>query len=213
MSASIKIRKISGDEASEYANLSLVSEALNPKFLSEYNYDMMKSFDSKKPLAHTKDISEVAATGKKPFKQKGTGSARQGSKVSAQHVGGGVAHGPRAKRVTVKINSKTTKKAKRMGIENHILNNSIFIIDSLIFDECKTKNALNLLSKLNIKIGERILFLSIDGKNSNFYKSVRNIENVRIYNPLSFSVHEIFKAKKLIISSDALSQLNVVLSK
>ncbi|QED23189.1 50S ribosomal protein L4 [Candidatus Deianiraea vastatrix] len=192
-----------------------VSEPLKAPFLNEYLYDMNLFYNSSKPLAHTKDISEVSATGKKPFKQKGTGSARQGSKVSAQHRGGGIAHGPRAKRYTSSMNSKAVKKAKRMAIGYHCSNSSIFSIQcSGEIEKPKTKYIVDLIKSLNLSpdLG-MILFITSEPKTSNFYKSARNIKNVVIKSPSSASVHDLFKAKAVVLFGECFNEFSVVLSK
>lgn len=193
-------------------DVSSIVETPQDGFLSEYHYDMRLFADTKLPLAHTKDISEVKATGKKPFKQKGTGGARQGSLVSAQHVGGGIAHGPRAKRSHISLNKKSTKKAKRMAFGYHLKNNSLFVCDTLIVKDHKTKSLLDVLSTFNIKNGSRCLIIN-DVNDINLFRSSSNLPLVSIWKPASVTVHALFKADVVIVTKLALELLKVVLSK
>ncbi len=191
-------------------DVSSVVENPEKKFLAEYRYDMHLFADTRNPLAHTKDISEVKATGKKPFAQKGTGGARQGSKVSAQHVGGGIAHGPRAKRATSKLNSKATKKAKRMALGFHFQNNTLFICDSFELDNHKTKSCIEMLVKFGCS-GKRCIFID-DLFGVNLLRSSANLRDVSVWRPAAVTVHALFKADCVLISRSALDALKVVLS-
>jgi len=189
---------------------SFLFEEENAKFLAQYYYIMKKFADSKLPLAHTKDIAEVQATGKKPFKQKGTGNARQGSEVGPHHRGGGVAHGPRAKRSNISVNSKTTKKAKRMGLYKKMTNKQFFIFNEFDLEKNKTKLALECIKNFNITNKDRCIFIG-DFVGDNFSLAFRNLPNVSIWKTKSFTVHELFKAKYVFVDFKSIDNLKSIL--
>jgi len=127
---------------------------------------------------HTKTKGEVRGGGKKPWKQKGTGRARQGSTRNPQWVGGGVAHGPRKERnFSVKINKKAKQKALFMALSDKVANEKLVILESLSTQTPKTKIAAGVLSKL--PLGRRTLFV-IPKSNPTLLRMVRNLPKVKL---------------------------------
>lgn len=209
---SIEVLKFSDLSKSNSMDAGFADVKYDNKFMSNYFFVAKRVHDSNLPLAHTKDIAEIAATSKKPFKQKGTGSARQGSKVSAQHRGGAVAHGPRAIGCTVKINAKATKKAKKMALKMHHDNKKLFVLDSIDCSKVKTKTVYNLLQKLGVDLKYNVLLLTEELNDSNLVKSARNIPNLVIKNSKSVTVYNLLKAKAVIAQEGDLKQLIECLS-
>lgn len=127
---------------------------------------------------HTKTKGEVSGGGKKPWKQKGTGRARQGSTRSPQWVGGGVAHGPRKEQnFQVKVNRKARQKALFMALSDKVAHDKFVVVESPNFSEPKTKLAAAMLSKL--PLGKRTLFV-IPASNPSLMRMVRNLQNVKL---------------------------------
>lgn len=152
----------------------------------------------------TKTVSEVSGTTKKPFRQKGTGNARQGSLRSAQMRGGGVSHGPVVRSHEVKL----PKKVRRLGLK-HALSmkmelGSVFIIDSMKMSSPKT----NELVKSLLKFGKGKFFL-IDGENvdQNFKLSARAIANTNVVPTVGANVYDVMNSDFVLISRDALPLL------
>lgn len=113
---------------------------------------MVMAGNQRNPIAHTKDKSDVAGTGKKPFKQKGTGSARQGQKRNPVMKGGGVAFGPTSDRNFKRdLNKKMKQKAVKIAISEKLRSGSLIAIDTLNVKEAKTKTFAEILKKLEIK--------------------------------------------------------------
>ncbi len=129
-------------------------------------------------LAHTKTKGEVRGGGKKPWKQKGTGRARQGSIRAPQWKGGGVVFGPRNERnFEKKINVKTKRKALRMTLTDKVLQQSFIVLDTLTLAKIKTKDALKLISAL--PIAKPSILVVMDKTNDVVTKSFRNMPKVR----------------------------------
>jgi large subunit ribosomal protein L4 len=145
--------------------------------------------NSRDPIAHTKTRGEVSGTGKKPWKQKGTGRARHGSRRSPIWVGGGIAHGPRnEKNYERKINKKMKAKAFKMILSKKMSDGQLLFVDSIDISEAKTKNAKNVLISLGqIKGYEKLstkkknaAILALHDKNANISRSFNNIGNVSV---------------------------------
>jgi len=159
--------------------------------------------NSRNPIAHTKTRGEVSGTGKKPWKQKGTGRARHGSRRSPIWVGGGVAHGPRNdKNFSRKINKKARTKALFTILSRKFKDGEIIFLDSVAFAAPKTKDAKSVISSLAaIKGYERLAtkkantaIITLDTKTDAVIKSFRNFGNVSIeefrnINPVSILNH------------------------
>ena len=145
--------------------------------------------------ASTKTRSEVKATGKKPHRQKGTGRARAGSRVSPIWRGGGVIFGPKPRSYDKKVNKKVNKLALKRAFSERVNQGDVIIVDSIKFDKPSTKSMVQFLTK--IEAGLRTLVL-VDERNSddghiNTYLSGRNLPDVTVVdiasvNPLSFIV-------------------------
>ena len=162
---SVKVYSLkNGEETGGSVDLNdnVFSIAYDNKFISMY-FARMKSA-SYVPTNKTKNVSEVSGTGKKPFKQKHTGNARQGSMRSAQMRGGGIAFGPRGVCGFVKIPKCEAMLAKSMLLSKALAEGRLFVIDVADFNSCKTKNAKNILSKFN---GKNVVILNDGSVNPN----------------------------------------------
>jgi len=167
--------------------------------------------NSRQILAHTKDRSEVAGSGKKPWKQKGTGRARVGSVRSPIWIGGGVVFGPRNTRnFKKKINQKMKQKALFMVLSDKVSNNTFVVLDNLDMTEYKTKKFNDVLSVLEKKIlkNERrnILILS-DVKNEKLQFSVRNLTGVKIINLENINLLDVLNYKNLLLTEEAVKKI------
>lgn len=134
--------------------------------------------NARRASGHTKTKGEVSGGGKKPWKQKGTGRARQGSIRSPQWVGGGIAHGPRKdKNFSVKINRKVRQKALFMALSDKVSDQNLLIVEPFATSSPKTKIAAASLKSL--PIGRRVLFV-VPASNPALLRMVRNLQNVKL---------------------------------
>ncbi len=145
--------------------------------------------NSRTPVAHTKDRSDVSGTTKKPWRQKGTGRARHGSRRSPIWVGGGVAHGPRnEKDYSKKINKKMRAKALYTVLSEKFRSGRILFVEELSLKEIKTKNAVEIVKELSKVPGfERIIggkkintYITVPAKGDTLKKSFSNIQTVKL---------------------------------
>ena len=130
--------------------------------------------------AHTKTRGEVSGGGKKPFRQKGLGRARQGSIRAPQFVGGGVAHGPRNERDwSQKINKKQRRVALKFALNEKAQNEKLFVVDAIKIESGKTKDAVKFLNEIN----QRDYLIVVDEMDEKTFLAFRNIPNVYIITP------------------------------
>lgn len=157
-------------------------------------------------IAHTKDRGEVAGTGKKPWKQKGTGRARHGSRRSPIWVGGGITFGPsKLRNFALKINKKARRKALAMVLTDKVKNGQLFAVEHLKMEDAKTKILAGLLSKLPVS-GKKTLIL-VEAQNRQLSKAARNIPDVTTLPINSLNIVELLKRPNVLISKDGIDEL------
>jgi large subunit ribosomal protein L4 len=156
-----------------------------------------------------KTRTEVSGGGKKPWRQKGTGRARQGSTRSPQWRGGGIVFGPTPRSYTYKLNRKVRRLALKSALSQKVLENNIIVLDSLQFDAPKTKDMLNVLANLNVN--QKSLVVTGD-ENINVMLSARNIPGVNAQTVSGVSVLELLKYNTLVITQDAVAKIEEVLA-
>ena len=152
--------------------------------------------------AHTKTRGEVKGSGKKPYKQKGTGRARAGSVKSPIWKGGGIVFGPRKRSYEIKLNKKEKKKALVSSINYKLNNEKIFVLDKIELDEIKTKNIANILDKFEINSAT-----IVDFGNKNLMLSSRNIPNIKYLDDNAVNVFDLMKHEYLLISQESIKKI------
>lgn len=157
--------------------------------------------------SNTKTRAEVSGGGRKPWKQKGTGRARQGSIRAPQWFKGGIALGPKPRDYRYRINKKERRLAVKSVLSSKILENDLVILDSIPFKEIKTKNMVKTLE--NLKLEGKILIV-LPEKNENVQRSSRNIEQVKTTLVHTMNTYDLVKFKKLIITVDAIKKIEEV---
>ncbi len=155
----------------------------------------------------TKTRAEVSGGGKKPWRQKGTGRARQGSTRSPQWIKGGIALGPKPRSYTYKVNKKEKRLAVKSVLSSKVIENELVVVDKLTFDEIKTKKMVSALS--NLKVEGKALIL-LPEKNENVQKSARNIEGVKTSLVNTINVYDLLKYTKLVVTVDTIKKLEEV---
>ena len=155
----------------------------------------------------TKTRSEVSGGGRKPWKQKGTGRARQGSIRAPHWVKGGVALGPKPRSYKYRVNKKERRLAIKSLLSSKVLENELVVVDDFKMKEIKTKNMVNALA--NLKVEGKTLVL-LPEKNENVQKSARNIEGVKTTLVNTINVYDLLKYKNLVITVDTVKKLEEV---
>jgi len=162
-------------------------------------------------VANSKDRSEVSGTGKKPYKQKGTGNARQGSRRAPHFVGGGVAFGPTSERnFTTRINKNLKKKAILAILGEIFSQNKGIVIDSLKMDEPKTSHAGEILD--NVKAAGKISVV-FGTSDENAFLSFRNIEGVKLSMPGKLDIMNLLSSDSVVISEESLKEIEILHTK
>ena len=159
--------------------------------------------------ASTKTRAEVAMTGAKAFRQKGTGRARAGALSTPNRYGGGVAFGPKPRGYTVKVNRKARRRALRSALSMHAERKSLAVIDPAGFDVPATKKAAEALA--GFSEGRALVVLAREGED-NAVKSFRNLANVNVLPADSVGIADLVGAARVVVSQAALDHLTEVAS-
>ena len=159
--------------------------------------------------ACAKTRSEVAGTGKKPWRQKGTGRARAGSFQSPIWRGGGVVFGPRPRDFRKDVNKKTRKLALQKALTERIKSGEVLVVDQISLDQPKTKDFVRILD--NLKVDGTALLVTAN-PDSNLQLSTRNVSYVGVTTSESLNTYDTLKYDRIIITRDALSGLQSRLS-
>ena len=153
-----------------------------------------------------KTRSEVSGGGRKPWRQKGTGHARQGSTRSPQWTGGGVVFAPVPRDYSFKINKKEKRAALKSALTSRVLDNKLIVVDELKFDEIKTKKFQAVMDNLKVK---KALVVIADN-DEKITMSARNIPTVKTALVNSINVYDILKGDTLVLTKDAVAKIEEV---
>ena len=187
---------------------SIFSVPYDSNFMSMYFARMKKA--NYVPTNKTKNISEISGTTKKPFKQKHTGNARQGSMRSAQMRGGGIAFGPRAVKRFVKIPKGETFLAKAMLFSKFLKDNKFFVVDDANFSSNKTKNAKSILSNFTDKTA---VIINCGNTNVNSLLAVRNLRNVKFVSNDMLTAYDLISVDAILVDKNTIENYSKVLNK
>ena len=155
----------------------------------------------------TKTRAEVRGGGKKPWRQKGTGRARQGSIRAPQWIKGGIALGPKPRSYKYTVNKKERRLAIRSVLSSKVLENNLVVLDKAEMKEIKTQAMVKTLA--NLKVEGKTLIL-LPERNENVQKSARNIKNVKTTLVNTINVYDLLKYNKLVVTLDAVKKLEEV---
>lgn len=156
-----------------------------------------------------KNRSAVSGGGKKPWRQKGTGRARQGSIRSPQWRGGGIVFGPTPRAYAYKLPKKVYRLALKSVLSQKVLDSALVVVDALSFDAPKTKEFKAVLNNLNVN--EKTLVV-LDDDNANAALAARNLENVTVMTAKGVNVLDVINNDKLVVVQSALAQVEEVLA-
>ena len=172
--------------------------------------------EARQGSASTKTRAEVRGGGRKPFRQKGTGRARQGSTRAPHMVGGGVVHGPKPRNYAKKVNKKVRRLALRSALAQKISEGNVIVLDDFALETPKTKTFIDFAKTLNFD-GVKQLYVTNDDTDTVdrdyfLYLSTRNIEKVAAINTRDLSVYWLIKQDKVILTKEALATIEEVLA-
>lgn len=151
--------------------------------------------------------SEVSGGGKKPWKQKGTGRARQGSTRAPQWTHGGIALGPKPRDYGFDVNKKVRRLAMKSALSSKVAADKMIVVDDFSMDAIKTKEMANILSA--VKAGKKTLIV-LPEKNDVLYKSARNIEGTNVSLVNTLNVYDILNCNTIVVLKDAVAKIEEV---
>ena len=158
--------------------------------------------------ADTKGRSEVSGGGRKPYRQKGTGNARQGSIRAPHYRGGGIVFGPTPRSYSFKTNRKERTLALKTALSDKFAEKNLIVVDSLVLESVKTKDAIKLL--VTLKLTGKVLFVSA-GDAENLYLATRNLGNVAVVMADELNVYDIVNADMVVMDSDTVNYVEEAL--
>ena len=201
----LNVHKIDGTKSGE--TIELVSSIFEIEPNEHAIYLAVKAY-----LAHqrqgthkSKERSEVSGGGKKPWRQKGRGTARSGSSRSPLWIGGGTIFGPRPHLYTLKVPKRVAKLAKSSAYSLKAKENKIVIVEDFTLPEIKTKQMVDILT--NLSLGSKKTLLMTSKNDQNVYKSGRNIERLYIVEAKLASIFDILNNDTLLIQKSALEEI------
>ncbi len=154
----------------------------------------------------TKTRSEVRGGGRKPWRQKGTGRARQGSIRSPQWTGGGVVFAPKSRDYSFKVNKKVKRLALKSVLTDKVVEEKLMVLEDLAFDNIKTKNMVEVVNNLKL---EKALFV-LDNNDQNVVLSARNIKGIKTADVSTINTYDILKYDTLVVTKSAIEKIQEV---
>ena len=154
-----------------------------------------------------KTRGQVSGGGRKPYRQKGTGHARQGSTRSPQFTGGGVVFAPQPRDYSFKLNKKEKRAALKSALTDRVQNGKVIVLDELKLDEIKAKEMVRVLG--NIKAAEKALVVTAD-KDETVVKSARNLAKVVTTTTSQLNVYDVMNAQTVVLTKDAVAKIEEV---
>ena len=151
--------------------------------------------------------SEVSGGGKKPWRQKGSGRARQGSTRSPQWYHGGIAHGPKPRTYGLDVNKKVKRLAMKSALSTKVLDGEMIVLDELKLDAIKTKEIVKVLAAL--ETGKKTLIV-LPEKDDIIYRSARNIAGVKVSLVNTLNVYDILNCNSMLVLKDAVAKIEEV---
>lgn len=207
----LTVYKINGSDSGEKVKLNPEIFEIEPN--DHVIYLAVKAYlaNQRQGTHSVKNRAAVAGGGRKPFRQKGTGRARQGTIRAAHMVGGGRAFGPHPRDYRQDLPKKVRRLARKSALTYKARDGQITVVEDFTFEEPKTKKVVELLQKLNVT-ERKVLFLTND-YDANLYRSARNIPYKWVQRASDVSTYDIVNAERIIFLKSALETLNEVLAK
>lgn len=201
----LNIYKIDGTKSEETVELPSGIFEIEPKPHLIY-YDVRAFLSNQRQGTHkTKERSDVRGGGKKPWRQKGRGTARAGTSRSPLWVGGGRVHGPRPHLYKIRINKKASELARKSALSLKAKSGEIIIMEDVSFEKPKTKDIYSILQ--NLKIDDKKTLLLLPDGNENVYKSARNLPNVNVRLASNVPTYDLVNNQTILIQRSAVENL------
>lgn len=201
---SIKVLNQLGEEVKEL-NLSDEVFAIEPNMQAVVDVVNSQRAGMRQGTADTKNRTEVSGGGRKPYRQKGTGRARQGSIRSPQFVGGGVVFGPTPRKYVLKVNKKVVKLAVKSLLSDKLANNSLVVVDKFELAEAKTKLFVEVMNNIGAYVNKKIVVVT-DEENFNLELAGRNVPNYYVQTKSHLSVYDLINADLYVMTEDAVKK-------
>jgi len=206
----ISVKNVEGAEV-EQAELSDAVYGIEPNIPVIHQIVVAQDSNIRQGTHSVKNRHEVSGGGRKPYRQKGTGRARQGSIRAAQWRGGGVVFGPTPRTHAKKTNNKMVKLAMRSVLSGKLADGELYVVDALDFAEISTKKAKAVLHALGITDNMRVTVV-VDDENINAYLSFRNLANVTIIADVEATSRLLIDNKALVLTADVAKKFGEVLA-
>ena len=204
--ANVNVLNMQGEKVGE-VTLSDAIFAIEPNAAAVHAVVRQYLANQRQGTQSTLTRAEVRGGGRKPWRQKGTGHARQGSIRAPQWYHGGVALGPKPRDYSFTLNKKVKRLALKSALSSKVLEENLIVVDELKFDSYKTKNVVNMLKALG---AERKALIVNGEKNEFLIGSASNVPGVVTALPNTINVYDIINNQKLILSKDALAKIEEV---
>ncbi|MCB1191001.1 MAG: 50S ribosomal protein L4 [Leptospiraceae bacterium] len=194
-------------EGNKVGEVELPSDIFNEKVSLGAIYDAIKAENANLRTGNhsTKTRSEVSGGGKKPWAQKGTGRARQGSIRAPQWVGGGIVHGPKKRDYSIPLSRNIKRKAVVSILNKKAVEQSVKLLEDVSLDNYSTKTIFSVFK--NMQITDSVIGFVVSGEDKIIKKSVKNIPNVKYINSKRIACRDILYNRNLVITESALSEI------
>ncbi|WP_317366614.1 50S ribosomal protein L4 [uncultured Tyzzerella sp.] len=205
MAITVKVLNMSGSEVgSVELNENIFGVEVNEHVMHQAVVQYLAN--QRQGTKSAKTRAEVRGGGRKPWRQKGTGRARQGSIRSPQWTGGGVVFAPKPRDFSFKLNKKVKRLALKSALTTKVNNEKFVVVDELKLNEIKTKEMKKVLDNLNVNKGLVVL----EENNKNVLLSARNIPNVKTAGVNTINVYDILKYESFVVTKEALAKIEEV---
>lgn len=205
MAITVKVLNMSGSEVgSVELNENIFGVEVNEHVMHQAVVQYLAN--QRQGTKSAKTRAEVRGGGRKPWRQKGTGRARQGSIRSPQWTGGGVVFAPKPRDFSFKLNKKVKRLALKSALTTKVNNEKFVVVDELKLNEIKTKEMKKVLDNLNVNKGLVVL----EENNKNVLLSARNIPNVKTAGVNTINVYDILKYENFVVTKEALAKIEEV---
>lgn len=206
--AKVSIVKMTGEQMGE---LDLNDSIFGIEINEHAVHSVVKNYlaNQRQGTQSAKTRSEVRGGGRKPFRQKGTGRARQGSRVAPNHVGGGIIFAPKPRDYRYSLPKKLRRLAMKSALTSKVVEKEIIVVDTLVMEAPKTKEMVKVLSNIN---ADKKALIVMDGKDENVIKSAANIPGVKTTLVTTLNVYDIINHNSFIVTKDAVHKIEEVYS-
>lgn len=189
----------------ETGNLELSVDVFGTEIREHLFYDVVRMQLANRRSANptTRSRARVSGGGKKPYKQKGTGQARQGSSRSPHFRGGGVVFGPNGRLYTIRVNKKVRRSALCSALSLRLSQAELVVVDSLNVADAKTRNFIGIADALNAR---KALYI-VTSEDVSVFRSCRNLPGVKALVPAGLNVYDILRYPRLVITTPAVQQV------